>query len=357
MDREAVLAARLHAHGLHGRRPAGPTAAAAAARVAGLPDTPRGTSREALAARVAGPPDDAALVAVWGPRGAPYVVPADEAAAFTRALLPPDEAAARKRLVSAVAHLDAGGWTGLDAIAAVADAMRAAVDAGPLGRDDLHAALRERLPAELLPWCRGCESHHVHAQLWRVAAGRGDVVRHDDGSRAAAFRAFDLPPGDDAAARAALVGRVLRAHGPLTASQLAAWVGTTTSHATALLAEAGAVPAGRAFAPPGGVADAPPHRGVRLLAPGDPLLDGPDRETLLADRDARRLLWANLARRGAVLHDGEVAGVWRAKAAGRALVVGASPFAGAALPDLEAEALTVAAARGLDCVRIEGSAL
>jgi hypothetical protein len=236
---DPVLAARLAAHGLHERE----------GRVLlGAGDVPRGSARDAYAARCERVPGD--LVVVWGPRGAPRAVRPQDARLVTRALLPPDEEAARRALQTAVRAIDRPA---LQALHEVADAMRDAVAAGPLPRDDLHQAL------------------HLAPQ----------PVRRDG---RAAWAAPDPPEPRE-------------------------------------------------------------HRGVRLLPPGDPLLEGRDRGRVLPDPALRAKLVAVLSRTGAVLADGRVAGTWRARTkGGRVEVEVDAP--GVARDALEAEASTLAAARG-----------
>ncbi len=38
-----------------------------------------------------------------------------------------------------------------------------------LTKTELHEELRQRVNADLMPWCRGCKSHHVAPMLWRYA--------------------------------------------------------------------------------------------------------------------------------------------------------------------------------------------
>lgn len=93
-----------------------------------------------------------------------------------------------------------------------------------------------------------------------------------------------------------------------------------------------------------------PAPGVRLLPPGDPFLQGRDRDVLVPEKPHQKQLWRIIGNPGALLVDGEVAGVWRAKMAGRgALEVTVTPFDGRPLParvrrELDAEAAVVAAA-------------
>jgi hypothetical protein len=173
VGREQALAFRVAAHNLHERLPAG--SALDAAAVIGLQDFPPGSAPVALAARVEGsrPEDLDELVIVYSFRGAAIAVPPKELAVFTTALAPPDEEAARAQIGTATESLDEAGVSALDALERVSTAVADVLSDGPLERDDFHQALRERLPPELLWWCRGCGSHHVHPLLWRATGVMG----------------------------------------------------------------------------------------------------------------------------------------------------------------------------------------
>jgi hypothetical protein len=89
---------------------------------------------------------------------------------------------------------------------------------------------------------------------------------------------------------------------------------------------------------------------VRLLPPSDPYLQARDRDLLVPEAAQRKAVWRMVANPGAVLVDGEVAGIWRARMGGRIrLDVTVTPFA--ALPSsrrhaLEDEVARVATVRG-----------
>ena len=362
MNHDAPRLARIAAQHLGVRLPAGSAPAAAAP---GLRDSPAGAGRDALAARMVAAPSDVAaagLVGIWGPRAAPYLVAAADLAVFTRGALPSDEASARKLAPSAAKAVAPHGITLLDAVARVGAAMAAVVADGPIGRDDLHQQLRERLPAELLWWCKGCKSNHVHPMVWRMACQLGAVRRDLDApGRAVSFGAVDAPPdpAGDAGARAELTRRALHHHGPLTTAELAAWLSASRADVSARLAAiAGEVEevhrAGRAAwalrADRALLADPPRSSGVRLLPVGDPLLDGRDRDSIVLDPAAQKLLWAVIGSPGAVLHDGQVVATWRAKAVAGRLAVTVTALGGAPPPPtalIQPEAEALAAARGL----------
>jgi winged helix DNA-binding protein len=357
--REQVLAFRLASHHLHERLPPGSSRAAAA--VIGLQDFPPGLAPVALAAR-AEEPDMSELVIVYAWRGAAVAVPADEVAVFTAGLAPPDDAAARTLVGTAVESLDPAGISATDALDRVSAAVADALSAGPLERDDFHQALRERLPDELLWWCRGCGSHHVHPSLWRATGIRGVLAVAERRGRVTVFGAPpDVPAVDDAPAE--LTRRFLHAYGPATHSELAAWAGIAPPHARGLLArldgelEEVELDGRRALmlaADADRLAEPPAASGVRLLPPFDPYLDQRDRETLFPDPELRARARTGIGNPGVVLVDGCVAGLWRPQKKGKRLVVTVEPVGKAtrgAADALAAEAELIARHRG--CTRAE----
>ena len=94
---------------------------------------------------------------------------------------------------------------------------------------------------------------------------------------------------------------------------------------------------------------APPAvHGVRLLPPRDPFLQHPDRATIAPDPAVRKRLFRPVAGPGAVLADGRLAGLWRARARGRRAEIEVEALAPVDRDAVEAEAARVAALRGAD---------
>jgi hypothetical protein len=357
--REQVLRLRVSRHHLHERLPAG---SARAAAWLGLQDTPPNAAGEALAARMEGATarDLEALVIVPSVRGAPLALAPEDLAVFTEGLSPPDERAAAALIQTAAKTLD--GITAMDALDRVSAAVADSLAAGPLDRDAFHQALRERLPGELLWWCRGCQSHHVHPSLWRATGVRGVLSIAGRDGRTAIFAAPPPAPAvEDPGAE--LARRFLRGYGPATPSLLAKWAGIAPAHAKALWARAGAleqvaVDGRRAWvlAEDAAALERPPAAtGIRLLPGYDALLAARDREVMLPEPERRKQLWRLLGNPGAVLVDGDLAGTWRAARKGPRLVVSVQPFPGAPSPDadaLAAEAATLAPWRGAERVEV-----
>jgi len=364
-----VLAFRVAGHGLAaaGDDPWAPL------RGWAVQDSPPGTAAAAVLARTTAVEPgwlEAALerrdaVALWNPRTATAVLAAADAAAYATALLPRDEAGIKAIAKPALPDRSDGfGDAVALAVAAVADALDGAV----LSRDDLHEALRRRLPPDLLPWCKGCQSHHARRGLLVLAGLHGRLCHAGRAGRQPAFARTDQwvgwdPPAPEAAG-AELMRRYLSAYGPSTPAHFAAWAGLGAAHAKGLwgavageLAEVSLDGAGRAWAPERDLAtlqDPPPAPGVRLLASGDPLLLGRDREGLIADPALRAQVWRAIGGAGVVLADGVPAAAWRARKEGRRLDVEVQAFGTLDGAALQEAAMRLAPHRGCATAQVVG---
>ncbi|PTL56647.1 hypothetical protein C7Y72_14045 [Paraconexibacter algicola] len=350
VEPEQALAYRLVGHHLHRR-----TDALTAIGACGIQDSPPGWAAVALHARShEDRPTGRSVVQVNAMRNAPHLVPRADVAVFTLAAIPPDDelAAVVGRLVAT--ELADAGYGIREALDRVGDAARDALADGPLGRDELHQAFRERLPDALLAWCPGCESHHLRSGLWRTL-GRLGITEMP---AKATWSLLDPPvTADPVQARAELARRFLRCFGPATHGELATWTQTSTRHARRLIADLGdaveqVLLAGRkrwVLADETAVLDDPPTaRGVRLLGGFDPYVAQPDRATLVPDRALARRMFPSVGRPGVLLHDGRLVGLWRARKAGSVLQVRLEALDGADLPDVQEEADAVARLRGCD---------
>jgi len=356
IDAVQALAYRLAGHHLHRRTP-DPLAAVAAC---GVQEYPPGWAPVALHARTTGTVDPDAVVVANAMRGAPHLVPVADRAIFTRALVPPDDGL--KGLIgSATAkEVAAAGFSLRGALDLVADAARDGLADGPLERDDFHQALRERLPEGLLPWCRGCKSHHVRPGLWRALGPLGVTVM----PAKATYALAPDPEGDDlGGARAELVRRFLRCYGPATHTELAAWAQTAPAHAKALFdAVADEFDEVRMdgskrwilAAEAACLEDPPRAQGIRVLGGHDPYVGQPDRATLVPDPGVRKRLFPAVGRPGVVLHDGELVALWRSRKKGDTLDVEVEWLPGATATDLLDELKVVARLRGCTGARIAG---
>ena len=372
-DRAQVLAFRLAAHDLAERLDSPQAAAASWA----IQDSPPGSAQLALHARVAGLDpaalphglEERSLLLTYNARTATALLPAEEAASFNGGLLPPDEKAMHDLVAGA---LEASDRPALEAVALVSEAVSEALDGRQLGRDELHAALRERLPKDLLPWCPGCQSHHVRRWLLVAVSLRGELCvagrsgRQPSFARTTQWLGAAYRPVDAEAAGSEVVRRFVHRYGPTTPDLLRRWTGLGRGHARRLwsLVEAELRPVEREGSPAAWLLEddlpllvAPPAaRGVRLLPPGDPLLQAHDRDVLIEDQHRHRDVWRPIGGPGVVLAEGRPQGVWRARKRGKRLgltVEGFGRLSKAVRGGIETEAEAVAAHRGCAAAEVE----
>jgi hypothetical protein len=309
-----------------------PPGAATAALVARCEDVPVGWLDRAIY-------EDRTVVALYNPRTATALVPAEEAAAFGTAFLPDDDAGLKTIVSSAVPEQDEGFAA---PVALAVEAVSDALDGVTLSRNDLHEALRQRLPVDLLPWCPGCKSHHARRGLLVMAGLHGRLCIAGRAGRQPAFARTDQLVGWDAppreAAGAELVRRYRGTYGGSTHTHFAVWAGIGKAHARALwaLTDETTAPVG--------------PRDVALLAPGDPILLGRDREALIADPALRKKVWAAVGGAGVVLSHGEPVALWRARKKGERLEVTLEAIGN--VPDITGEAERLASHRGCTSVVI-----
>jgi hypothetical protein len=343
---EQILAFRLARSGLATRDADGLAAAAACP----ASDFSHDAALLAMAARMDGLTrehyDDAVdsgdLAVAHIVRGAIHALAPEDLALYGRALISGRDDELIQQLGEQVRRLSAEkGFAPTDALDEVAAATKDALDGGrALGKNDLHDALRERVRSDLMPWCEGCKNHHVAPMLWRYASVKA-------GARLDAERRYVLgKPGRAPAAGQALL-RFLHFYGPATSTDFADWAGLAKPHAERIwngVADAlqeVCVGTRTAWAASEDVAalDAPPQAtGVRLIPPGDPYLQKPNRPLLAPEAELRKRLFRPVASPGAVLKDGRLVGLWRVKAKGRKAQVSVELLGRVARRDLEQEA-------------------
>ena len=354
MDADQVLAFRLARSGLAARDGRGLAEAAACP----ASDFARDAALLALAARTddltreryRNAIDAGDIVVAHIVRGAIHALAPADLALYGRALIARDDdelAAQLGRQVKGLA--EEKGFAPTAALDEVAAATSDALKQGrTLDKNELHEELRERVSADLMPWCRGCETHHVAPMLWRFATVRA-------GARLDADRRYvQGRPGRAPAAREA-VRRFLGFYGPAQPGDFAEWAGLAKPHARRLWDEVAAdlaevnVGTRKAWLLRDDLAEleAPPAaRGIRLLPPGDPYLQKPNRPLLAPDEELHKRLFRPVASPGAVLRDGRLAGLWRARAKGRKTELSVEKTGRLARGDLADEAQRVAALRG-----------
>ena len=354
IDADQVLAFRLARSGLAVRDVRGLAKAAACpasdfardAALLALAARADGVSREAYARAV----DAGDLVLAHVIRGAIHALPPGDHALYGRALIARDDDELGAQLGRQVQRLAAEhGFAPSEALEEVVAATKDALaDGRALDKNELHEEFRARVRADVMPWCRSCKSHHVAPMLWRYATVKA-------GARLDSERRYKMgKPGRTPSASEA-VRRFIGFYGPATPGDFAEWAGLAKSHAQRLWDEAAGdlaeVGVGRRkgwiLSEDGGAIESPPAAdGIRLLPPGDPFLQRPNRPLLAPDDELRKRLFRPVASPGAVLTDGRLAGLWRMKMKGKKAEVTVERLGRLARRELEEEAQRVAELRG-----------
>lgn len=296
------------------------------------------------------------LLQFWSLRAAPYIVPTDDTPVFTTGLLPDDEASCLYLMRGAADHLRRFGMSATQSVEVTAAAVAVVLgDGSALTKDDLGVRLADHvalvLPARLRPlWDEpdGLRSNTYGQSLVRYALSvvslRGLIcVAPGEGARASRFMLTEVLLGRSVPsmaaeeARAELVRRYLRFHGPGNARGFSEWAGVAPAFARAswdLVADEVMAVAvlGRTLSLLARDAEAlltaRPARGVRLLPPHDPFLAQHDKITLAPDKGLHHRIWRFVGNPGVLLVDGEVAGVWRPQKRGNRLTLNVEPFRG-----------------------------
>lgn len=289
LSRAQILGFRRHVSSLTERMALSTQSLVLAAR-AGLQDSMPRAALLSIHARVAGAGPASwghpALVQLWGPRFAAYVVAVKDVAVFTLGRLPRN-ARARAR--------------------AQETAMR------------LHAFLKGRH----MPYAEAGRGMGVQHNSLRYAAPTGTVLMRWDAQGSPAIWSAPAPAQDPQHARLELLRRYLHIFGPGTVASFACWAGLPRAEAhTDLKSLEGELtpvrtPLGAAWilAMDEDALRRPsrPEAPARLLPSGDAyyLLWGEERKLLVPERREREALWTSRVWPGALLVEGEIAGTWR----------------------------------------------
>jgi hypothetical protein len=305
-----------------------------------------GVSREAYHRAV----DAGDVVVAHIVRGAIHALAPGDLSLYGRALIARDDGELAAQLGRQVQRLAAEkGFAPSEALEEVAAATEDALAKGrTLDKTELHEELRHRVGADLMPWCRGCQSHHVAPMLWRYATVKAGV-RLDSERRYRRGAPGRTPTASEA------VRRFLGFYGPATPGDFAEWAGLAKPHAQRLwdkaVGDLAEVRVGERdewlLREDMGALESPPAaEGIRLLPPGDPYLQKPNRPLLAPDAGLRKRLFRPVASPGAVLRDGRLAGLWRVKGKGTKAELTVEKLGRFSRRDLEEEAERVAELRG-----------
>ncbi len=383
VEREQILAFRLAAHHLISR--ALPEDILEIAGACGVQDSPPGSAALALNARIEGLTlqqlekcliSDRTLVELWCMRGAPYLVPANEAAVFTTGLLPDDEASCRFFIQGATEHLRLFGLQATKIVAHTAQCLPQILDGRQLTKDELGKELalsvEAYLPGDLrLLWRKpdGIGQNTYGESLVRYAlyvvalSGSFCILPKMERSAVklkltAQWLGHTLPVMDARQARAELVRRFLHCYGPATPQAFARWSGASANFAAAsfnliedelISVEFGGKPLFLRRQDSAKLLGAVRPHGVRLLPPGDPYLALQHKPLLLPDTALHKKIWKSSANPGVVLADGEIVATWRPQKRGSQLLIWVEPLI-AGLPahfrrEIESEAQRIAPLR------------
>ncbi|UJP09413.1 winged helix DNA-binding domain-containing protein [Microbacterium sp. KUDC0406] len=384
--RDRIVAFRLGAHHLSERIDEHGLLEAAAA--CGVQNSPPGSALLALSARVRSMTsqildaaiDDRSMLQTWAMRGAPFLFPTADAGAFTTGVLATTDPALRRFILGVGPSVDDLGITVTEAVDLIDAHLDDALAGRRLAIDDLGAELARLTMPDLTPpqrkvWRR--EGPHAPGQptgeavahfCLRILMLRGRVCfAPREGDRAPfvlveEWLGHPLPEADAQQTRAELLRRYLHCYGPSTRADFAAWLGLRAGDVapwwTPLDEELVEVDAGRRAWMLADDVDAlhaaSMPEGVRLLPPRDPYMQARERG-LLVEKKHQHEVWKTVGDPGALLVDGEVAGIWRPRKKGRVLTLAVTPFA--ALTErtrrqLQSEAEQVAALRGATTVDV-----
>jgi hypothetical protein len=212
------------------------------------------------------------------------------------------------------------------------------------------------VPKEITYDCRSCGARHIAGNVWQHSGLAGAVEVEARGKEATLGPIKNLPgPPARNDGVEGLISTYLRLLGPATPVEVAKYFGSATAEMKKVwpgdLAEV-TVDGRKAWLPSAaltGLTSAKPVAGVRLLPPMDALLQARDRDLLVPDKKRQKEVWRILGNPGVLLADGEIAGVWRAKMAGRKRIdLTVTPFGSLtakARTAVEQEAAEVARAR------------
>ena len=382
---EQVRRYRLAAH--HLDRPYPADQLLPVAGVCGLQNSPPGAWETALFARLQNGTrpllhraleEEKTLLQAWSYRGAPVIFPTAESPVFLSALVarPGEEPWIYTRGIALA--LDFLGMSWEEAFALVKQALTLLDSRTIQRKEELDRVLAEQAAKQLPPGVRarwnapsmyGSPDRQTVggavvsfalrpcACLGQVVFGRRQGI-HPTFTSYARWTGHPLPA--DPAADAKLVRAFLRAYGPANRSDLAAWLGSSPRQTKRLwqTVEEELIPVEkggrRAYIPedrlPALLGASLPENPWILLGAHDPYLDARDRALLLADPAKQRQVWRTVGNPCVILHEGQVAGLWRPVAVRTRLDVTLIPFAPLppkAVADLTRQAEAYVVFRGL----------
>jgi hypothetical protein len=261
------------------------------------------------------------LVKVWTIRGAPHFYRRASLPAIAAAVEPFSDADAGKRIFDAARPLKAAGIGNLAALDAVAAAMRSVVTV-PTVKGEVSTRVTAMMDPPYLRFCRACNATHLYEMPFRLAALRAGLELEPGTSPPVLRPVPGFEPATEASQRYDVVRAYLRLLGPATPRHVAGYLDAPVKDVRArwpgdvaevsVEGEPGWVLSADADSLTSGVPST-----TRLLGPSDPFLQARDRAILVEGPARAKALWPVLGRPGAVLLDGEIAGLWRPRKSGK----------------------------------------
>lgn len=368
VSREQVIAYRAEAQQLHRT---GKQVRSLDVLDIGVQEAAGEQARLTFDARLPNPPKpdvfgpDTSLALVWSLRGAPHVHRRTELAALAGALYPLSEQHAAARLNETGPSVKRAGIAALDQFTTAVEAMRDVVRK-PMAKGAVSTAVTNAVPAPMRRSCRACGTSHISDSAMRasfLAAGlelqpatSPPVLQRRTGAR--------VTTKPDLKALTKLIRAYLTLLGPATPAHAAGYLEARRADIEAAwpddLVEVQVGKSNAWLPAQAEKALASPREPdlVRLLGAFDPYLQARDREVIVPDTSVHKALWPVLGRPGALFVDGEVAGTWRPKAAGKKLTLVVetfSPVSAATWGRVDAEADRVRAVRGYPDVAVTKS--
>jgi hypothetical protein len=276
------------------------------------------------------------LSTVWTIRGAPHLYRREDLESVAAAVAPFSEADASKRIFDAAKPLKAAGIGSLEALDAVAAAMRSVV-VRPMVKGEVSTRLTTLMDKPYLRFCRPCNATHLYEMPFRLAALRAGLELAPRTSPPVLQRLPRFKPAAAVPERFDIVRTYLRLLGPATPKHVADYLDAPVKDVKDRWpADAVEVPvAGEArWLLPGDeeVLRAGPDRLTRLLGPFDLFLQAKDRPLLVQNAARAKELWPVLGRPGAVLRGGEILGTWRPRQSGAKLSLSVDLWSTASAP-------------------------
>jgi hypothetical protein len=290
---------------------------------------------------------DGELSTIWTVRGAPHLYRRRDLPGVAAAVAPWSDADAAKRIFDASKPLKAAGIGPLDALDAIAKAMRQVVTR-PMSKGDLSTAVTKLLDEPYKRFCRPCNTIHLFEQPFRLAAFRAGLELQPGTSPPILQRIPGFKVAKQAPERFQIIHGYLRMLGPATPKHVADYLDAPIAEVKARWPEAAVeVKVGSEKRWVLGDLDPAPVKTTRLLGPYDLFLQAKDRSLLVADPARAKALWPVLGRPGAVLVDGDLAGLWRPRKTGTKLRIQLDLWSAVPVKRLEPEAERLAAFRGV----------